>query len=254
MGVGWFFMGTMEYELTAPCVIRAGQSRHVAAPYDARIISTSAKAGDLVHVGDVLCQLDRAELDLKRAELHSELDLVEQQRLAALADQRLVEAQLAMAKTGLLNARTALIDRRIEQATVTSPIDGMIVSGDLQKRLNGLVSRGEPLFEVAPADTWTLEIMVAESASSQLAAELNGRFASLARPEETYVFSILRVRPQTELHRERTVFVAEADIQMSGGWIRSGMEGVAKIQMGRRRVCWLAFHGIVDYLRLNFWL
>ena len=50
------------------------------------------------------------------------------------------------------------------------------------------------------------------------------------------------------------VYVAEAYITPDAEWMRPGMEGVARIEVGPRRVWWITLHKCIDYLRLNYWL
>jgi hypothetical protein len=52
----------------------------------------------------------------------------------------------------------------------------------------------------------------------------------------------------------KNVFIAEATVEDNPAWMRAGMEGVARIDAGTRRVWWVALHRMIDYLRLTFWL
>ncbi|MCH7925548.1 MAG: diguanylate cyclase, partial [Planctomycetes bacterium] len=83
---------------------------------------------------------------------------------------------------------------------------------------------------------------------------LSGFFASYARPEESRPFRIERIIPKAQVENGRNVFVAEARIGGRADWIRPGLEGVAKIQVGRRGVWWITLHRAIDYLRMNFLL
>jgi len=250
----WFLFGTLRYELTVPCVVAPAEVRHITAPFDAPLARAAATAGDRVRAGDVLCELDHRELDLQRAELESELAALEQEALRAMADNKPVEAQLARASQRLARAKLHIVERRIEQAVLRSPIDGVIVAGDLRRRIGSVLIRGEPLLEVGPLEHWTLELEAPEWVSADLSAGLRGRFASHARPEQAETFRLLRVRPRAEVREQRNVIVAEAEVDIRAGWMRPGTKGFAKVEVGRRRVCWVALHRMLDYLRLNFWL
>ena len=63
-----------------------------------------------------------------------------------------------------------------------------------------------------------------------------------------------RIRPQAEIQGQLNVYVAEAEAALPFAWMRPGMEGVAKIEVGRRRVWWVVLHRATDYLRLKLWL
>ncbi|KKL15504.1 hypothetical protein LCGC14_2504950, partial [marine sediment metagenome] len=81
-----------------------------------------------------------------------------------------------------------------------------------------------------------------------------GRFASNAKPEETQQFTTARISPGSELRNGRNVYLIEAVADTPPPWLRPGMEGVAKIRIGRRRVWWTVFHKLIDGLRMRLWL
>ena len=250
----WFAFGSINYDLTVPCVIRPAQIRHITAPFDAVLASATVIEGDYVKRGDVLCELDHRDLDQQRAELLAELAVLERTRDRAMADDSPVEVQLALANQELVRAKLDIVERRIEQAVIRAPMDGVIVAGDLRKLIGSVVARGDPFFEVAPLDNWTLELEVPESASADLSLNLAGLFASYARPDETREFRVSRVLPEAQIRQGRNAYVAEARVDTPADWIRPGMEGVAKIHLGPRRVWWITLHRAVDYVRMNLWL
>jgi hypothetical protein len=83
---------------------------------------------------------------------------------------------------------------------------------------------------------------------------LRGAFASYARPEDVREFRVSRVLAGAEVRDSRNVYVAEAEIGALADWMRPGMDGVAKVRIGRRPVWWIALHRVIDYLRINLWL
>ena len=67
-------------------------------------------------------------------------------------------------------------------------------------------------------------------------------------------FEVARALPEAQLRNGRNVYVAEAQVDATEDWIRPGMEGMAKIELGRRRIWWVTLHRVIDYLRLKFWV
>jgi multidrug efflux pump subunit AcrA (membrane-fusion protein) len=250
----WFSFGSTDYDLTIPCVVKPTHIRHVTAPFDGVLLSASVIEGDYVKRGEVLGCLDRRELDQERAQLLAELAVLERTHDRAMADDSPAEARLALANQQLIQAKLDVVNQRIENATLKAPIDGVIVFGDLRKQIGSVVTRGDPFYEVAPLDSWTLELEVPESASADLRAGLGGFFASYARPEETRRLTVRRVLPEAQIREGRNVYVAEAEVSAPADWLRPGLEGVAKIDLGRRRVWWVVLHRAVDYLRMKLWL
>lgn len=254
LGLAVVIFGSMNYRVTVACVVKPAEGRHLSAPYDALLASAAKIAGDKVSAGDVLCELDHRDLDQQRAELVAEIAVWETSKDQALAKDQPVEFQLAVAQQQLVRAKLDIVLRRLEQAFVRAPFDGVVVRGDLRKRIGAVVARGEPLFELAPLTSWTLELQVPESAAADLTSGQAGLFAGFARPNQQVTFQIDRVLESAQVVDGRNVILAEADIAAREEWLRPGMEGVARVQIGSRRIWWVALHRALDYLRLNFWL
>ncbi len=100
-------------------------------------------------------------------------------------------------------------------------------------------------------DAWTLELAVPESVSVDVRPGLAGAFAATAQPADRYGFTLSRLRPGAEARGGRNVLVAEADLGDQATWMRPGMGGVAKIDVGDRPVWWIVLHRAIDYVRLN---
>ncbi len=248
-----FFFGSMNYELTVPCVVTPHQLRQLTMPFDGLVESASIVEGEVVQAGQVLCLLNHKELDQQQVELQAELAVLERETDRALASNLPIDVQLARAKQVLTQAKLDIVTRRIAQATVRSPIAGVVVTGDLRQRIGGVVARGETLFAVAPLDHWTLEVQVPEHSSADLHEKLTGRFAAFAKPELSTPFSMSRVLGEAQIRNGINVYIAEADVVAEQDWLRPGMEGVAKLELGSRRVWWITLHRAIDYIRLHLW-
>ena len=113
---------------------------------------------------------------------------------------------------------------------------------------------GEALLEFVPESDWSIELQVPEATVTELEVGFEGRFACNARPGEPLNFKIGRIRPSSEARDGKNFFIAEAIVEDNPAWMRAGMQGVAQIDAGERRLWWVATHRIINYLRLTFWL
>lgn len=254
VGLFWFCFGTRPYEVTVSARLVPAQQRHLAAPFEAILGAAYVKPGERVQAGDVLCQFDQRSLALTYTELQAQRALYEREYLRALADDKPVEAQLAEANRRLAETQLALCAERLDRATVRAPFDGLVVAGELEHMVGSVVPQGTPLLVIAPQGAWELELDAPQGVASELASGRSGRFASAARPENPQRFTLTRVQPGAQLREGRSVFVARAALGASPTWLRPGMEGLARIELGQRRVWWVTLHGVLDYLRLHYWL
>lgn len=248
----YFLFGTMNFEVTVPCSVMPAQVRHVAAPLAGVLSETFAVQGDRVRQGALLCEFDHRDLDQQRLELMAQLEVLEREHDKAMAERSPAAARLASANQELVRVRLGIVERRIEQSAVRSPIDGVVVQGDPRKLVGAVLPQGEPLFQVSPAGQWTLELAIPEWAADEVDESMVGTFLGFARPGERFGFSIDRTRPSAESRHAKNVFIAEATLIDAKGWLKPGMEGVAQISVGRRPVWWLALHRVVDYIHLKF--
>jgi len=252
--VGWFLFGHMQYQLAVPAAVRPAEVRHLTVPFDGVLQSARAVEGDRVARGDVLCEFDTRDLEQEHARLTAEMKVLEHSVDQAMALRSPVDVALARAQQAVIQTKLDIVNRRREQAVVRSPLDGVIVAGDLRRLVGSVQERGAPLFQVAPLDRWTLEIEVPDGSSADLAEGLPGMFAGNARPEDRCAFHVSRVLGTAQLRESRNVYIAEAQIDESRTWIRSGMEGIARVEMGSRPVWWVVLRRALDYLRVHFWL
>lgn len=250
----WLVFGTLEQTVYVHFTLQPGQLRHVSLPYDAALAEVMKTAGDRVAKGDILCRLDARELGLQRAERMAELAVAEQEAQRARATRTPVDARLAETQVDLIRAQLAVLENRIERATIRSPMDGMVIEGDLRTKVGSIMPQGAPLFQIAPVKGWKLELRVPEAAISGIQPGLSGRYACHARPEASYDFQLSRLQPTAVVRDGEVAFLADAELETAPAWARPGMEGVARISVGRRPVWWVMFHSAIDYVRLRLWL
>lgn len=254
MATTWFVFGTTGYHVNVPVVVAAADARQLTMPLDGILLETRVVEGDAVRRGDILCTLDTHELRQRHEELAAERAVTQRQYDQALAEQNPVEAKLAAAKLELIRARAALLTEQLQQTVIRAPFDGVVVEGDLRQLIGATLPRGERLLTIAPPGRWRLELEIPQRVVADVSAPLRGVFASYARPEQTQDFEIARLLPNPSHRRDKLVYVAEANIEAMQDWMRPGMEGTAKVYIGRRRVWWVTLHRAVDYLRINLWL
>lgn len=250
----WLIFGGMHYQVSVTAAVKPARLHHVGMPYDGVLASVEKRPGDRVGAGEIVCRLDSRELELQRAELAAELVVAEQEARRAMAVKTPADTRLAELEANVLRVKLATVENRIERATIRSPIDGILVEGDLRTKVGSVMTQGTPLAQVAPDDQWLLELRIPDSACSDIQPGLSGRFASQARPDSIQTFDLDLVQPNAVTGDKQVVFLAEARIENPEPWLRPGMEGVAKVGVGRRPAWWVLFHSVIDYVRINLWL
>jgi multidrug efflux pump subunit AcrA (membrane-fusion protein) len=151
-------------------------------------------------------------------------------------------------------ARLELVQWRISQATLKSPIDGIMVEGDLKERLGAPVREGEVLFRIARIDRLYVEAEANERDIDDVLGAVDGEIAFVSQPKEKFPISIDRVEPSAVTKTSENVFlIRTAFLENPESWFRPGMSGVAKLNAGKRSLFYIFTHRTVDFLRMFFW-
>lgn len=244
-----------EFRAKSPFVLEAIQQQVVPAPFDGYIKSVEVDVGQEVGAGgSVLGSLDTAELRLQLAAAKAEKNGYLKQASAAMRDNETAQAQIANANADKAQARIDLLNYQISQANLVSPISGIVVKGDLKRQIGAPVRTGDILFEVCPLESLRAELMVPEDLIFDIQTGQEGRLATASYPGKPIKFVVERINPIAEVVNQRNVFKVRVRLVETYPWMRPGMEGVAKVSVGKRRYIWIWTRKITNWLRMKLWL
>jgi biotin carboxyl carrier protein len=244
-----------QFKAEAPFAIEATYQQVVCASFDGYIKDVYVEVGEDVTGNEkVLAELDTAELRLQLAAAKAEQAGYNKQFAAAMRDGETAEAQIAQANSDKTQAQIDLLNYLIEQGKVMSPISGKVVIGDLKRQIGAPVKKGDVLFEVTPLELLRAELLVPEDQIFEIAVEQEGYLATVSYPGERIKFVVERINPMAEVVNNRNVFKVRVRLMETKDWMRPGMEGVAKVSVGKRRYIWIWTRRIVNWLRMKMWL
>lgn len=251
---GWFCFGSLQHRLTVSCVVVPLNVQHVVAPYNGTIKAAYVTAGDRVSMGQPLYELDATDVELEHDRLLASVAVSKIQMDQAIASKLAAEAQIASAQLRVYESQLQSAQRRIRQAVGRTLYDGTVTVGDLRTHIGQSIAQGDKVFEIARNDGWLIELEIPNDMATYVSSGLTGQFASHTRPDNMRDCEIVRVRPTGEQRDGQTVFIAEAELDEPAGWLRAGMEGVAKINVGSKPVWWVVLHRIINYVRMTLWV
>lgn len=223
--------------------------RYVAAPFDGVIERTNVLVGDRVTAGTVLATLDGSDLRSELAGLHAKLAQESQAQLSALASGDHAKAEFARLEVEHLEQSIALLKHRQRNLEIQSPIDGLIVSGDLERAIGAPVRIGDQLFEVASLESLVAEIAIPESQIVYINKAMDVGITLESLHGSTLESKLERINLRSEVIDGQSVFVAEAPLENPDNQLRPGMSGRASISAGKRPIAWLLFHRPYESLR-----
>ncbi len=253
LGLLWFVFGTMTYRPLCRTRVTAAGLRHFSAPFDGKLQTVHVRPGQHVAEGDLLVEFDTVDLRLQLNGLQRQIETAQVELRRAISEDDLAVAALARSRITVLRTEAAAIQRQIKDAAIVAPMDGTVVLSDLDQRSGQVFPQGDELLQLAPEGNWLLEIEVPDDIMNYVAAEQTGTFAAASLPTEKQSFTIEHIDGAATMMQDRNVFIARAPLNSQPEWMKSGMEGTARIETVPRPVWWVVMHRAVDWARTNFW-
>ena len=249
----FFTFMTGDYRIAADSTVEGVIQRAIAAPFDGYVTEAPLRAGQTVRAGQVIARLDDRELVLDKVKLLSQRDQYAKQYREALANHDRAQIEIIGAQVAQAEAQIALVEEKLVRVALASPLDGLIVSGDLSQSLGSPVQQGQVLFEIAPLDGYRVALQVDERDIGDVAVGQHGELMVSSMPRERFAFTVTSVTPVNTAREGRNFFKVEARLDEAGVRLRPGMEGVGKIVVDERKLVWIWTHTLTDWLHLRIW-
>jgi multidrug resistance efflux pump len=251
----------VEHRVGSTATLRAEGQRVISAPMEGQVgaLGPGVQPGARVKAGDVLVEMDTRELRLQLAGAVARQEQGARQMANAMKENKAAEAHMAQAAVDKALAERRLLERRLQLARVTAPVDGVILTGELRDKVGSTVKPGEPLMLMAPdsgAPDGALVVAArVDERDVALIREGGAGFVRMrSRPGEDHAVVIESIVPLAVAEEGKNEFEVRARlVDSSGAWMRPGMEGVARLDAGRRTLLWIGTRRIIDTVRLWLW-
>ncbi len=242
------------FRVSADSALEGSVQRAAAAPFAGFIAGSTIRPGTVVQAGTVLATLDDRDLKLDRLRWASERDRLDQRYRAALATHDRAEMSLVGAQLRQAEAQLALTEYKLARTNIVAPISGVVVSGDLSQVIGAPVEEGKVLFEVAPLEGYRVALRVEEKDIRYVRVGQKGAFAPTGLAGGTIPIVVTRLTAVATADEGNNYFRVEARVDGKPPHaLRPGMEGVAKVTVGRESRLWIWTRGMRDWLRLFAW-
>lgn len=228
----------MPHSISCSCELEPVTRRHVAAPFAGPLEKALVEPGDFVRKDQVLAQMDGREVRWELAGVRAEYHRAAKERVGHLATHESGKAELARYDVDRLKLRQELLEHRDQNLLIRSPIDGVVVSGDLKRSEGMPLTTGQNLFEIAPLDEMVVEVAVSAADIAYIRSGMPVTIRLDGAPWQRWTATLGRVQPRAELREHENVFVAEVRLDNAADQLRPGMRGRAEIGAGRMPWGW----------------
>jgi hypothetical protein len=263
-----FFPWMVEVE--SDCTLVPEKRVKVVPEVPGRIEKVFVREGDQVKKGDKIAKLDTSALEAEL--LHSREDLaganVEAEKYRGMNDP--ASEQIALTKVRAAEQRVKRLEQDITSATLLSPMDGVVLTKDIELTTGVYFTAGADFAVIGSADTWDLLVHLPENqiglAEKLLAeekkvpvrfilyahnmSELSGLFTSRSQ-----ISQVAYPHQRENAVQENAFILTLANIQAPPD-IRRGfrpdLTGRASIQVGRKPLVLMWAHDIAQWFRLKW--
>ena len=247
--------------VTANTVIEGRLRQVITAPFDGFIGQVLVRPGQRVAQGQVLASLDDRDLKLEQARFRSEREQAAGRLRQAMSDREAAAMALAQAEVQQAEAQLALIDAKLARTSLSATMDGLVVSGDWVQQIGGPVETGKEMFEIAAGEGLRVVLHVPDRDIARIHLGQTGALRLTGRPQAVQTFRISNLTATASVQDNVNGFRVEAD-WVGGGvgqgdgdlaGLSPGMQGIAKIEVGRANLLTVWTRSSIDWLRLKLW-
>lgn len=242
-----------SFRVAAPAHLEGRMQRALAAPADGFIKAAQVRPGDEVVQGQLLAELNDEEFRLERNRRESELVQLQSALGDALGKHDYAQIGVLSAKVQEARADLDLANQQLQRTRIDAPFDGVVIKGDLTQSIGTPVRQGDTLFVLSPAQGHRVILDVDEKDIADVSVGQRGRLTLAAYPSQAIAFTVKRITPMAVAKEGRNYFEVEAAPQQAPEHLRPGLQGVAKIDIGRRALIWVLGHDAWNWVRLVLW-
>jgi hypothetical protein len=236
------FVLPVDFRVKCRCELQPVVRRFVAAPFDGTLEECFVESGQAVTEGELLARFDDREINWEMAGIDAERQRVSTERDGHLVKQDIGAAEISRYDLERLALRQRLLTHRSENLEIRSPIDGLVVSGDLKKSVGVPLSSGDRMFEIAPLDRILVEVAIPEADIRHTAVDQQVEVWLDAFPRDSWTGQVKRIHPRSEIREKEHVFIAEIELENERDRLRPGMRGTARVSTGLRPAGWILLH------------
>jgi biotin carboxyl carrier protein len=223
------------------------------------------REGDHVAKGQPIAQLDktRVETMLEEARARRGQSVAESDRLRGLGDEASAQVASLQAKVAEQEEKKLMLD--LAAMTLRSPIDGVVLTKDLELHAGETIQAGALFAEVAALTNWELQVEVNEKRIGRVEQALEKReplpVDYILYSQSAYKLQELLNGPQQisamaysrDQHQVFIVTLSDISIpEQLKNQMRPGLTGRAKIAIGREPLAWWMTKRITDWVRLKW--
>jgi len=247
------------YRVSAPFQFLPQDRRLVSSPYQGVIEAVYVEPGMKVQAGAKLLKLKTTELEKQLISKHAAATASYNEAQAVLFDKdpdNDWQRDVKKSQGDSYEAEAKVLELQIAQATITAPITGTVLKGDLMEKTGSQVKEGDQLMEIAPIGEHQLEaeLRVNERDIQKVHVDSKGTLATTSSPDKKIPFTVSRIVPLGEAKDAANSFRVIAKIEETDANWQPGQEGEARVDWQKKPLYYHGLHRLWEWVRLKLWI
>jgi GAF domain-containing protein/multidrug resistance efflux pump len=249
----FLFLVPWRFRLTGQARVIPGKRAAVTSGVDGVVARVLKLEGDPVKAGDVIATLNDQAYAAALAAARSASDIAEADVARFRAAGDATAAFEAESRRKECAARIALEEEQLARTRLVAPVAGIIVTPRIQERVGQSLARGVEFCVVADAGTASVEVAIEEEDATRLAPGQNAEVKLNPYPARTFKGTVSRVGAVIREEGKERFVVAEIGLDSSETVLKTGMQGKAKIRVGRSNIATLLLRRPARWLYGKLW-
>jgi multidrug efflux pump subunit AcrA (membrane-fusion protein) len=233
-----FFAIPFRHTVGGEAVIVPQEKQYAFCKITGLIDKVFVKQGSQVEKGDTLATLDATDLDYKIRHEKRQYEILS--RDMSLLQSQAIDDPSILAKFQLLELKRKNIAAELEYLSrqrgfleIVAPVDGVIVTPDIETLSGKMLNAGEPFCEIAQSDLLQAVVYVPDE---RIVNVKKGQEVDLYlnnAPRIAYRLTVAQIAPRAEVQpRLGNMYEVKALFHEAPSSLRVGMKGIGKIQTG----------------------
>jgi RND family efflux transporter MFP subunit len=217
------------FRVSGTAGIVPAERRLVTAEVEGVVRQVFVHEGEVVAAGAPLAQLDDAETRVRLERAQARLALARHD-LAEAGDRRdFSTAAQARLHMDIEQAEVDFDSQMLARSRLVAPISGIVVTPKVEEKTGRFLARGDNFCEMVDNERMAADIEVIETDTALLQPDAPVDLKLNAYPTVTFRGTIDRVGTRTVASESEQYFFARAIFPNTGGRLRTGMVGLAKV-------------------------
>jgi putative peptide zinc metalloprotease protein len=248
-------------------ILEAGKSAPIRALAAGQVQQVYVRTGEAVRAGQLLATLRNPEREAESRTLANEMSLANSNLRHGQERSDFDATATGVRERSRLTQELSIADSNIESLKVRAPIDGIIVTDDLDQKTGSSVEAGEELGRIVDRRSMKARMLVRDWELEDVKDGAAVRVKVAPFPFRTYTGSVGKILPAAALDHPVTqtqdlqklgqkltnYFAVEMEFPNSDGSLREGMTGTARIAGKSSPLAWQFCRATWRWAKSQIW-